>query len=202
MIVRAEVLDYQANYRLITGSVIPRPIAFVSTLSADGILNLAPFSFFTAITAHPPTICFASSRRGNTATKKDTLFNIESNGEFVINIVTEQMAEQMHRTGGDYDPDVDEFDLAGLHPSASLSVKPPCVAESPINLECKLYKTVEIGDGQPGSGTLIIGEIVVYHVDDQLLTDGRIDTGRLKPVGKLAGSEYSTLGHRFMVDKK
>lgn len=202
MIVRADELDIKENYKLIISSVVPRPIAFVSTLSTEGVLNLAPFSFFTALTARPPTICFVSSRKGGEAEKKDTLQNIESSGEFVINIVTEYIAEQMHKTGGDYAPEIDEFDLSGLSPAPSLIVKPPRVSESPINLECKLYKTVEIGDGQPGSGTLIIGEIVIYHVDDRVMVNGRIDPMQLKPVGKLAGSEYSTLGQRFTMGKK
>jgi flavin reductase (DIM6/NTAB) family NADH-FMN oxidoreductase RutF len=197
VIVRTAELDIKENYKLLISSVVPRPIAFVSTLSADGILNLAPFSFFTAITARPPTIGFVSSRKGGETAKKDTLHNIESGGEFVVNIVTEYIAEQMHQTGADYAPEIDEFALSGLSPVPSLLVKPPRVSESPINLECKLYRTVEIGDGEPGSGTLIIGEIIIYHVDDRLLVNGRIDSTLLKPVGKLAGSEYSTLGLRF-----
>jgi flavin reductase (DIM6/NTAB) family NADH-FMN oxidoreductase RutF len=197
VIVRAGELDIKENYKLLISSVVPRPIAFVSTLSTDGVPNLAPFSFFTAMTARPPTIGFVSSRRSGETVKKDTLHNIESGGEFVINIVTEYIAEQMHRTSGDYAPEIDEFALSSLSPVPSLMVKPPRVSESPINLECKLYRMVEIGDGEPGSGTLIIGEIIIYHVDDRLLVNGRIDPTLLKPVGKLAGSEYSTLGLRF-----
>ena len=201
MIYRADELDSKQNYKLIAGSVLPRPIAFVSTLSENGIQNLAPFSFFTAITAHPPTVCFASSRRSGGSTKKDTLYNIESNGEFVINVVTENIVEQMHLTGGEFAPDVDEFVLSGLTPAPSVSVKPPRVAESPINLECKLYKTVDIGDGQAGSGTLIIGEIIIYHIADGLLSHDQIDSTLLKPVGKMAGMEYTTAGQRFMVEQ-
>jgi flavin reductase (DIM6/NTAB) family NADH-FMN oxidoreductase RutF len=197
VIVRTGELDIKENYKLLISSVVPRPIAFVSTLSADGVPNLAPFSFFTAMTARPPTIGFVSSRRSGETVKKDTLHNIESGGEFVINIVTEYIAEQMHRTSADYAPEIDEFALSSLSPVPSLMVKPPRVSESPINLECKLYRMVEIGDGEPGSGTLIIGEIIIYHVDDRLLVNGRIDPALLKPVGKLAGSEYSTLGLRF-----
>jgi flavin reductase (DIM6/NTAB) family NADH-FMN oxidoreductase RutF len=197
MIYHADALAVKENYKLLIGSIIPRPIAFVSTLSVENVLNLAPFSFFTAITSRPPTVCFASARKGNSGVKKDTLINIESSGDFVVNIVTEQISKQMHQTAGDFGPDIDEFALTGLTPVPSVIVKPPRVLESPINLECRLFKTVEIGDGLAGSGTLIIGEIVVYHIDDLLLNDGRIDPDRLKPVGKLAGTEYSTLGRRF-----
>jgi flavin reductase (DIM6/NTAB) family NADH-FMN oxidoreductase RutF len=200
MIYRADELDIKENYKLIVGSIIPRPIALVSTLSADGNRNLAPFSFFTAITSRPPTLCFASSRKSGSAIKKDTLSNIESGGEFVVNIVSESLAVQTHQAAGDFAPELDEFEITGLTPLPSLLVKPARVKESEINLECRLYKSIEIGDGQAGSGTLIIGEILVYHIEDRLLVNGRIDPASLKPVAKLAGTEYTTLGRRFNFD--
>ena len=200
MIFRADQLEIKENHKLLIGSIIPRPIAFVSTLSEDNIMNLAPFSFFMAVTARPPTLCFATSAKGGGGLKKDTLSNIEANGEFVVNIVTEHISKQMHKTAGDFGPEVDEFALTGLTPVDSISVRPPRVKESPINLECILHKTVAIGDGQAGSATLIIGEIIVYHIADHILNNSYIDPDLLKPVSKLAGLEYSTLGRRFTID--
>ncbi len=202
MILKPKDLNIKDNYKLIIGSVLPRPIALVSTLSDDGIPNLAPFSFFMGVTANPPTICFAPARKGSGGDKKDTLTNIEKSGEFVVNIVTEEIAEQMNETATDYPPEVDEFEMAGFTRSDSIMVKPPRVKESPINLECKLYNVFTIGDGGAGSGALVVGEILVYHIADSLYSDGRINTGLLKPIGRLAGQEYTTLGKRFSIERK
>ena len=126
-------------YRLLTGVIVPRPIAFVSTVSRDGIRNLAPFSFFTAISANPPVICFSPMVRNRQASQKDTLHNIEATREFVVNIVSESIAEQMNRTSADYPPEVDEFIEAGLTPLASDLVAPPRVGESLVSMECTLH---------------------------------------------------------------
>lgn len=195
-------LTVKENYKLMIGSILPRPIAFVSTISPTGILNLAPYSFFMGITSNPPTIGFAPARKGQNGDKKDTLFNIESTHEFVINIVTEDIAEQMNETATDYPPDIDEFEMAGLTPLASRIIKPPRVAESPINMECRLHDIVYIGKEEPGGGALVIGRIVMFHVRDDLIDNGRIDTVRLRPVGRLAGQEYTTLGKRFILERK
>ncbi|MCK4560956.1 MAG: flavin reductase family protein [Calditrichia bacterium] len=202
MILKPEDLSIKDNYKLIIGSILPRPIALVSTLSDDGVPNLAPFSFFTGLTSKPPTIGFAPALKGKEANKKDTLSNIESSGEFVVNIVTEDISEQMNKTAFEFPPDVDEFEIAGFTAIDSEIVKPPRVKESPINLECKLYQVVYIGDGTAGSGAFVIGEIVAYHIDDALYNDGRIDTALLKPVGRLAGQDYTTLGRCFSMDRK
>ena len=202
MILKPEELSIKDNYKLIIGSVLPRPIALVSTLSNDGIPNLAPFSFFTGITSKPPTIGFAPALKGMQADKKDTLTNIESRKEFVVNVVTESISAQMVQTASDVPPDVDEFEMAGLTAVPSEIVKPPRVKESPINLECKLYQIVYIGDGTAGSGAFVIGEIVAYHIEDLIYQDGKIDTELLKPVGRLAGQDYTTLGRRFSMERK
>jgi flavin reductase (DIM6/NTAB) family NADH-FMN oxidoreductase RutF len=202
MILKPEELSIKDNYKLIIGSVLPRPIALVSTLSEDGVPNLAPFSFFTGITSKPATIGFAPALKGKEGEKKDTLANVESLKEFVVNIVTESISEQMVKTASEVAPDVDEFKVAGLTPIDSEIVKPPRVKESPINLECKLYKVVYIGDGTAGSGAFVIGEIVAYHIEDSLYSDGKIDTALLKPVGRLAGQDYTTLGRRFTMERK
>lgn len=202
MILKPEDLSIKDNYKLIIGSVLPRPIALVSTLSADGIPNLAPFSFFTGITSKPPTIGFAPALKGREAEKKDTLANVESAREFVVNVVTEDISAQMVKTASEVAPDVDEFEVAGLTAVESVIVKPPCVKESPVNLECKLYDVVYIGDGSAGSGAFVIGEIVAYHIADDLYEDGKIDTALLKPVARLAGQDYTTLGRCFTLDRK
>ena len=202
MILKPENLSVKDNYKLIIGSILPRPIALVSTLSEDGIPNLAPFSFFTGITSKPPTVGFAPALKGKEGEKKDTLANVESSGEFVVNVVSEDITDQMIKTASDFPPDVDEFGVAGLTPIESVKIKTPRVKESPINLECKLHKVVYIGDGSAGSGAFVIGEIVAYHIDDSIYSDGKIDTALLKPVGRLAGQEYTTLGHLFSMERK
>ena len=202
MILKPEELSIKDNYKLIIGSVLPRPIALVSTLSEDGVPNLAPFSFFTGITSKPPTIGFAPALKGKEADKKDTLANVESSGEFVVNIVTEDISDQMIKTASEVPSDVDEFQISGFTAIASEIVKPARVKESPINLECKLYKVVYIGDGTEGSGAFVIGEIVAYHIDDTLYSEGKIDTALLKPVARLAGQDYTTLGRCFSMERK
>ena len=202
MIIDPSETSAKDNYKLLIGAVLPRPIAFVSTLSKSGIPNLAPFSFFTVITAKPPTLCFAPALKGKEAEKKDTLANIEETGEFVVNVVSEDIAVQMNETATDFPSDYDEFEHAGLTPEPSVKIKVPRVKESPVNMECKLHQILYIGDGSPGSGALVIGEIVQYHIADELYTDGKIDTGLLKPLGRLAGMEYATLGKRFVIERK
>jgi flavin reductase (DIM6/NTAB) family NADH-FMN oxidoreductase RutF len=202
MILKPEEMSIKDNYKLIIGSILPRPIALVSTLSLDGVPNLAPFSFFTGLTSKPATIGFAPALKGKEGEKKDTLANVESSKEFVVNIVTESISDQMVKTASDVAPDVDEFKMAGLTAIGSEVVKPPRVKESPINLECKLYQVVYIGDGTAGSGAFVIGEIVAYHIDDDIYNEGKIDTALLRPVGRLAGQDYTTLGRRFTMERK
>ncbi len=132
-------------YKLMIGSIVPRPIAFVSTVSQDGIRNLAPFSFFTGVSANPPIICFCPMRREGAHPRKDTLRNISDTREFVVNVVSEEIAQQMNITSGEYPPEVDEFELAGLTPIPSDLVKPPRVAEAHVHMECRLYLWMEIG---------------------------------------------------------
>ena len=202
MIIDPSELGVKENYKLMIGTILPRPIALVSTISLDGLPNLAPFSFFTGITSKPPTVCFAPSRKGSSGAKKDTLANIESTGEFVINVVTEDIAEQMNDTATDLPAEMSEFEYADLTAAESLIVRPPRVLESPVNMECKLVQVVNIGGDTPGSGALVIGEIVRYHIQDDLFSDYRIDTTKLKPLGRLAGLEYTTLGRRFVLERK
>jgi len=202
MIIDPKKQTYKENYKLMIGSILPRPIAFVSSVSKDGRYNLAPFSFFTGITSDPPTICFCPTRRGTDGERKDTLSNIEATGEFVVNIVSEEIAEPMNDCATEFPPEIDEFEQSGLTPIKAEVVKAPMVKESPIHFECKLYQIIEIGKPQAGGGFLVIGEIVMFHVADELLENGRIDTGKLRPIGRLAGAEYTKLGERFKLIRK
>lgn len=202
MIIDPNKQTFRENYKLMIGSILPRPIAFVSTISKNGIHNLAAYSFFNGVTSNPPSICFAPNRKGTDGSKKDTLVNIEETGEFVVNIVTEDIVKPMNDTAPEFPPEVSEFKEVGLTPIESRIVKAPRVKESPINMECKLMQIVEVGPPEPGGGFLVIGEIVLFHIKDELLENGRIDTGLLKPVGRLAGTEYTTLGKRFSFSRK
>ena len=182
----AQQLTAQAAYKLLIGCVVPRPIAWISTVSADGIPNLAPFSFFMGVCGDPPTIAFSSGLRQGT--KKDTVRNIEWAKDFVVNMVDDPLAEQMNLSSGDYPPEVSEFTVTGLTPAPSVKVQAPRVAESPISLECRLQQIIPVGRG-PHS--LVLGEIVYFHIRDDLYVDGRIDMYNLHPVGRLAGHLYT-----------
>jgi flavin reductase (DIM6/NTAB) family NADH-FMN oxidoreductase RutF len=184
------------TYKLLIGAIVPRPIAFVSTLSPEGIPNLAPFSFFTGVSANPPVICFCPMRRRGPVPHKDTLYNISVTREFVVNIVSDEFAEQMNITSGEYPPEVNEFDAAGLTPIPSDLVKPPRVKESHVHMECKLYLLVEVG-GEDGSGNLVLGEVVRFHVDDQYFDNFKIDPDKLRPIGRMGGATYTRTTDRF-----
>ena len=197
MIVDPKGRPYQDIYKLLIGSIVPRPIALVSTISHDGIANLAPFSFFTAISSNPPLICFCPGPRASGGPRKDTLRNISMTREFVVNIVSEDIAEAMNLTSGEYPPEVDEFQLAGLTPAPSMAVKPPRVAESPVNMECSLRLAIEFSE-EPGGGNLIIGDVVRIHVADDLVDNFRIDPDKLRAIGRMGGpTGYTRTRDRF-----
>ncbi len=191
-----DTLTNQERYKLLIGSILPRPIAFVSSISADGILNLAPYSFFTGVCSTPLIVCFAPMRRSVDGEKKDTLRNIEAVGEFVVNVVSEEIAEPMNLTSGEYPADVDEFKAAGLTPLPSEKVKPPRVAESPIQMECVLHQVVELGD-HIGSGSLVLGRVVAIHYAPGVYENGRVITSKVKPIARLAGTSYARVTDTF-----
>jgi flavin reductase (DIM6/NTAB) family NADH-FMN oxidoreductase RutF len=197
MNVRPEELPYREFYRILIGSVVPRPIAWVSTLS-NGRLNLAPFSFFNAVSAKPPLLGFAPSLRwvDGKPEPKDTLRNIRESGEFVVNLVTFALAEAMNLTSGDYESSVNEFELAKLATRPSQIVKPPQVAASPVSFECKVERIIDFGN-EPPSGSLVIGEIVAIHLEDEVLKDGRLDGEALDLIGRMGGTQYSRTAQRF-----
>jgi flavin reductase (DIM6/NTAB) family NADH-FMN oxidoreductase RutF len=190
MDLKPHTLPWQDAYKLMIGSILPRPIAFVSTLDADGRANLAPFSFFTAISAEPMLVCFSPMRKGKDGGKKDTLWNIEETNEFVINIVSEEFVEEMNNCAIEFDRGIDEFEQTGLTKKESVIVGPPGVAESKVQLECTLHQVLHFGD-RPGAGSLVIGKVVCVRIDDDLYYDGKINSQKLKPVGRLAGQSYT-----------
>lgn len=203
MIVDPSVSPKSDVYRLMIRSILPRPIAWVATISEDGVRNLAPFSFFTGVSSDPPTLCFAPGRRSVGGGKKDTLANVEASGEFVVNVVTESLAERMNESATDFPPGVDEFERAGVTPVPGERVRAPRVAESPVQMECRLVQTVDVGPDGAGGATLVIGEIVLFHVDDAVLTDGKVDPALLQAVGRMGGMDYTRTRDRFtMVRKK
>lgn len=188
--------DPRDVYKILIGAVVPRPIALVSSLSSDGIPNLAPFSFFNAICSNPPCLCFSTAFRAGSGTAKDTLRNIRETGEFAVNIVSEGMAERMNLTAGEYPPEVDEFEVSGLTAVPSDLVKPARVAESLVQMECKLQQIVVVSD-RPSGAALVIGEVVRFHVDDGIVENFRIDPDKLLAIGRMGGNTYSRTRDRF-----
>jgi flavin reductase (DIM6/NTAB) family NADH-FMN oxidoreductase RutF len=184
---------------LMTSTIQPRPIAWVSTVDADGVRNLAPFSFFTGITHAPMTLAFCPERT-HEGKQKDTLRNILATKEFVVNIATESNAEKVVQTSFEYAPGEDEFEATGLTPEPSSIVSPARVGESPVAFECRLHSTVQISEG-PGGGTLVIGTIVGGRIDDSILKNGRIRHGELKAIGRLEGAWYTRIAETFEIPR-
>ncbi len=197
MIIDPATQSLKENYKLMIGSIVPRPIAFVSSQSASGLKNLAPFSFFNGVCSNPPTLMFAPVRKGHSGEEKDTLINIRETKEFAVNIVSEDFAVQMVKCATDFDPDVNEFEESGLTPTPCKKIACPRVKESKITFECELNQIIEIGDGTPGSGFLVLGTIILFHLDDSVYKDGYIDLESLRPLGRLAGNTYARINDTF-----
>lgn len=164
--------------------VMPRPIGWISTISKSGIANLAPYSFFNAVSDNPPYVLFSSGPR------KDSQRNAEETGEFVCSIVSWDLREAMNASSATVAPEVDEFQLAGLEKEPSRFVKPPRVKGAPAALECRYWKSVELPGG-PENGTLVIGAVVGIYIDDKFIKDGRVDSGTMRPIARLGYSEYT-----------
>ncbi len=193
-------LDYSAVYKLITGAVIPRPIGWIATIDVNGINNLAPFSYFNAIGEDPPHVMFSTVRGNNT--NKDTLNNVLANKQFVVNMVTEELAEQMNMTSQSVTSDVDEFALANLTPIPSIKIKPMRVKESKVSFECEMVHHYFLEDHKNGGACIIIGRIVMMHFDDAVLLDNyKINLENYKPIARLAGSNYAKLGELFSIKR-
>jgi flavin reductase (DIM6/NTAB) family NADH-FMN oxidoreductase RutF len=187
---------------LLLGGVLPRPIALVSTISTDGIKNLAPFSFFNVFGANPPIIAFSASRRGRDGTFKDTYNNLVATRECVVQAVTYEMVEQINTASKEFPPSEDEFVLSGLTPIPSKLVAPHRVKESPFQMECKLHQMINLGDGN-AAGNLAICEVVLFHIAQHILDDGQINPFKYDAVARLGGDYYTrvTAGSIFELAK-
>lgn len=181
-------LSFRDAYQLMISSIIPRPVAWISTIDNDGQRNVAPFSFFMGIGAKPPMLAVSVARRHDH--QKDTARNIRDTGEFVVNMCPTQLAEKMVLTSGEYPHEVDEFQVAGLTLVASAVIKPPGVGESPLRMECKLTQIIKPGDNP---ADLILGEIVHFHVDDSIVENGQPSPFKLDPIARLGGQNYASL---------
>ena len=184
MIIDPSEIDTHSVYKLLAGSVVPRPIAWVSSASHDGVLNLAPFSFFTVASREPPMLAISiGPRTGGEDYAKDTLTNLRETQEFVINMVSVSLANAMHETAVNHSPDVDEFVRAGVTPAACEVVNIPRVAEAKISMECTVEHMLKLG-----SDYLVVGRMQRYHIEDNLISNGRIDLQALDPLGRMAGN--------------
>jgi flavin reductase (DIM6/NTAB) family NADH-FMN oxidoreductase RutF len=187
-------------YQALVDVVTPRPIAWVTTLDAQGRVNLAPFSFFNAFGANPPVVVFSPTLRRD-GSKKDTLLNLEVVPEFVLNAAVETLAEPMNATSKELPPDQSEVDHAGLTLQPSIKVSPPRVAESPVHLECKVRQIMYIGNG-PIAANLVIGEVLLMHIDDSVLDEsGRVDPRKLRTIARLGGSYYCRSTELFEMER-
>ncbi|WP_044640470.1 flavin reductase family protein [Risungbinella massiliensis] len=191
----------QDNYKLLIGTVLPRPIAFVTSKAVDGTVNAAPFSFYTVVSTEPPMIGFTVNRKPG-GVQKDTSRNIVETGEFVVHVVTEQNVQEVNETATDFPADVSEAEKVGFTfvPSEEISV--PRIVESPIQMECILHQVVELGGtAEAPNSDFLIGEVVRFHVAEELYEQGRIDTEKLAPVGRLAGTTYGKIGKTFSMPR-
>jgi flavin reductase (DIM6/NTAB) family NADH-FMN oxidoreductase RutF len=189
MEIDAANLGADAAYRLLVGAVVPRPIAWITTVSPSGLVNAAPFSCYTFVCNDPPMLAINIGRRDEQL--KDTARNIRENGEFVVNIVGEALLESMHATSAECGPEISEVDALRIAVAPSVAVRPPRIAASPVNLECRLDRVIELGRLR---NQIVFGCIVHFHVADAVYDRGRIDGEKLKPVARLAGRKYARLG--------
>lgn len=173
--------------------VTPRPIGWISTLGKNGVVNLAPYSFFNAVSTDPHYVMFSSGGR------KDSQRNAEETGEFVCSLATYDLRDAMNRTSQHVGPDVDEMVLAGLTPAPSKLVAPPRVQESPVAFECRYWRTIDLpgADGGPGTHAIVLGQVVGVHIDDRVITEGKVDVTKLKPIARLGYGDYAVIDEVF-----
>lgn len=187
-------------YRLMISVITPRPIAWVSTVSSDGVANLAPFSFFAGVGASPPALAFSAVNHRD-GSRKDTVVNVEATGELVVNVVPFAARAAMNATSEDLPRGVNEFDHCGVAPAPSVRVRPPRVAHAPVSLECVLHQIVRVGEG-PLAANLVVARIVYVHVADAVLdADGRVDPAALDTIGRLGGDGYTRTTDRFAMPR-
>lgn len=187
-------------YKLLSGTVVPRPIGWISTVDEDGTQNLAPYSFFNAVSSDPPHVLFCSGQRNGR--HKDSVSNILQTKEFVVNLVSESTAEAMNITATELPPEVDEFEVANLTPLPSKLVKPPRVGESKVNFECRLVHHYQIEDSRENGSIIVVGRVVMMHISDEIIGENnRIDYESYRPVGRLAGSGYCRVNDIFELER-
>jgi len=199
MEIRPESSSSQDIYKILIGTVLPRPIAWVSTVDTSGNINLAPFSFFTVASVNPPILCFSPLLQENSI-EKDTLVNIKQTSEFVVNIVSYALAQAMNRTSAPYPSEVSEFDVAGVAAKQSTLVKPPCVADSLVNFECKLQQIIPFGS-EPRAGNLVLGKVCNIHIHPDIVRNGEVDSKSLDAIGRLGGNMYTTIRDCFEMER-
>jgi len=200
MLIQPHELSVRQMYAYMVGMITPRPIAWVSTVSSSGVTNLAPFSFFNGVSAKPAALCF-SAVNNRDGSPKDTIRNIEATGQFVVNVVPAALAEVMNQTSFEYPADESEIDAVGIEVVPSQIVSPPRVKASPIQIECQLIQVVKVGDG-PAAGNLVVGQILVAHIDDAVLNAaGEIDPGLLDTIGRMGASDYCWTRQRFALPR-
>ncbi len=192
-------LTPQDNYKLLIGGILPRPIAWVSSISLKGEINLAPFSFFTVASANPPILCFNPMYNQNSEAK-DTLKNIREQGEFVINTVSASQLEVMNKTCHSVEHNIDEFDYAGIKKVPSDFITPPRVSDAIVSFECRLNQIVDLGD-ETLSGHLILGDVIAVHVADDAVYDGKIDSDKLDAIARMSGADYSLTRERIQLSR-
>lgn len=196
-----DALDTTTAYRLLVGCVVPRPVAWITTVDADGRVNAAPFSSYNYVATSPPMLAVNIALRAGDGQLKDTARNILATGEFVVNVATEATMEEMHRSAWEYPHDVSEAEALGLPLLPSRHVRAPRIASTPVQMECRLDQKVVLGRGV---NTLYIGEVVAFHLSDDIYDGQRVDSARMRPIARLGGPFYSGLGeifHRPMLQK-
>jgi flavin reductase (DIM6/NTAB) family NADH-FMN oxidoreductase RutF len=192
VIIRAQDLDAEETYKLLTGVVVPRPIAWVTTCSATGVVNLAPFSAFTFVSNKPPMLGINIGHKG--AVRKDTANHISASGEFVVHIAHSGLTPQVHASAVEHPPEVSEVDLLGLHTVPCTHISVPRLRDAPIAMECRLHSVTPFGDA---GAEFFVGEVLCWHLREGLMVNGKIDSFALDPVCRLAGPNYATLGQHL-----
>ena len=199
MEISPESRSSQDIHNILIGTVLPRPIAWVSTFDISGNINLAPFSFFTVASVTPAILCFSPLLKENSL-EKDTLVNSKQTREFVVSIVSYDLAQTMNRTSPPYPSDVNEFDVAEVAAKQSTFVKPPCVADSLVNFECKLQEIIPLGS-EPMAGNLVLGKVCNIHIHPDIVRNGEVDSESLDAIGRLAGNMYTTIRDCFEMER-
>ena len=200
MILKPDELSAKDNHKLLIGTILPRPIAWVSSMDVRGALNLAPYSFFTVGARNPMTLIFCPLVPGQGESKKDTLRNIEQLPEFVVNLTNEETAEAMNLTATELPHGESEFKWAGVTPAASETIRVPRVAEAPVAFECALQRIVTISE-KPGGGSAVFGEVQCIHIRDDIYVDGYVSLEAFQPIGRLAGAAYTRVSDTFEMER-